>query len=333
MKRAALALCALLSLPLSAQGAQDGKTFPPDERVVSEKVSFTNRYGIALAGELYLPKDLDRSKRHAALVVGHPFGGVKEQCAGLHAQELAARGFVTLTFDASYSGESGGEPRLTVSPEADVEDFSAAVDFLGTRPFVDRKRIGGVGICGSGAFLLSAAAIDPRIRAVATISMYDMCRFRRQGMNDSMDLEQRKRRLEELAQRRWEEFEGAEPKIQFGTPETLPEGAGEVAKEFFGYYRTERGRHPGYRGTRCTSDAALMNFFPLQQMELVSPRPILFVVGERAHSRYFSEDAYKLAAEPKELLVVPGANHVDLYDQKDKIPFARLERFFRENLN
>lgn len=336
MKKAVLSLCALgalAGLAASAQAAEPYRTYPLDENVTIEKVRFVNRLGIELDGEVFLRKDMDRGQKHPAIIVGHPFGAVKEQPAGRYAQELARRGFVTLTFDASYFGESGGEPRLTVSPDAEVEDFSAAVDYLGTRPYVERARIGALGICGSGAFAINAAALDPRIQAVATVSMYDMGRARRQGVGDTMSLEQRKAKLVAIGEQRWREFEGAEPLIQFGTPPTLPENPSEVAREFFDYYRNpKRGQHPNYRGTRFTSDAALMNFFPFEMIETISPRPILFVVGENAHSRYFSEDAYALAAAPKELYVVPGANHVDMYDQMDKIPFDKFEAFFRDTL-
>lgn len=332
MKKMVLVMCLLLGMATAVQAEGTYRTFPASDEVTVEKVGFRNRYDIMLAGDLYLPRGIDRTQEYPALVVGTPFGAVKEQPAGRYAQEMARRGFVALAFDASYSGESGGTPRLTVSPDADVEDFSAAVDFLGTRPFVDRKRIGVIGICGSGGFAVCAAAFDPRMKAVATVSMYDMGRVRRQGLSDSMTLEQRKAKLEALGEQRWKEFEGAEPKIQFGTPEVLPENAGAIAKEFYAYYRTDRGRHPNYRGTRFTSDAALMNFYPFAQIATISPRPILFVVGEHAHSRYFSEDAYKLAAEPKELYVVANAGHVDLYDRMDVIPFDKLESFFRSNL-
>lgn len=332
MKRMIFMAWMILCLASSLQAAENYKTFPEDDQVIAEKVKFNNRYGIELTGDMYLPKNLDRTKKYPAIIIGHPFGAVKEQPSGRYAQELARRGFATLAFDASYTGESGGEPRLTVSPETDVDDFSAAVDFMGTRPFVERNRIGAIGICGSGGFALSAAAIDPRMKAIATINMYDMGRLRRQGLNDALTPEQRRKNLEAIGEQRWKEFEGSEPRIQFGTPEKLPENASDIAREFYGYYRTDRGRHPNYRGTRYTSDAALMNFFPFQQIETISPRPILFVIGNNAHSRYFSEDAYKLAAEPKELYVVPNSNHVDLYDNMDKIPFGKLENFFKENL-
>ena len=336
MRRLTPALAMAMGLAAGAAGADSHKTFAPDERVSVESVRFTNRLGIELAGDMYLPRSLDRSRRHPVIIVGHPFGGVKEQSSGLYAQELAARGFVTLAFDASYSGESGGTPRLAVSPEADVEDFSAAVDFMGTRDFTDRERIGVLGICGSGAFALSAAAVDPRMKAVATVSMYDMGRYTREGLNGALTEAQRRAFLEQIARQRWLEFEGAAPAIRFGTPEKLddadPTRSSGVAREFFDYYRTPRGAHPNYRGTRLTSHAALANFFPFANIKAIAPRPILLIVGEQAHSRYFSDDAFARAGEPKEMLVVSGAGHVDLYDQMDKIPFDRLETFFKDNL-
>lgn len=309
------------------------KTFVADNKVTARKVFYKNRYDITLAADLYMLADMDINAKHPALIIGHPFGAVKEQCAGLYAQEMAKRGFVTLAFDASYQGESGGMPRHTVSPDALVEDFSASVDWLGIQPFVDRECIGVIGICGSGGFSVCAASIDPRIRALATVSMYDMGRATRNGLGDAMTDEQRKAMFSEVAQQRWREAEGEEPRIRFGTPEQLPENANEVQKEFYGYYRNpERGLHPRYLGTRYTSMATLTNFYPFAQIKEISPRPVLFIAGENAHSRYFSEDAYKQAGEPKELYVVPDANHVDLYDQTDKIPFDKLTDFFGKHL-
>lgn len=309
------------------------KTFIADDKVTVRKVFYKNRYDITLAADLYMPADMDINAKHPALIIGHPFGAVKEQCAGLYAQEMAKRGFVTLAFDASYQGESGGTPRHTVSPDALVEDFSASVDWLGIQPFVDRERIGVIGICGSGGFSVCAASIDPRIRALATVSMYDMGRATRNGLGDTMTDEQRKAMFSEVARQRWREAEGEEPRIRFGTPEQLPENANEVQKEFYGYYRNpERGLHPRYLGTRYTSMAALTNFYPFAQIKGISPRPVLFIAGENAHSRYFSVDAYKQANEPKELYIVPDANHVDLYDQMDKIPFDKLTDFFGKHL-
>lgn len=310
------------------------KTFAADNRVKVHKIFYKNRYDITLAAELYMPKDMDTDDKYPAIIVGHPFGAVKEQCAGLYAQEMAKHGFVTLAFDASYQGESGGTPCHMVSPDVLVEDFSASVDWLGTQPFVDRERIGVIGICGSGGFSVCATSIDPRIRALATVSMYDMGRATRNGLGDAMTGEQRKAMFAEVAAQRWREAEGAEPRIRFGTPEQLPENANAVQKEFFGYYRNpERGQHPRYLGTRFTSMAALTNFYPFAQIKEISPRPVLFVTGENAHSRYFSEDAYKQANEPRELYIVPGANHVDLYDRTDKIPFEKLADFFTKYLD
>ena len=312
---------------------EPSKTFQADPAIKVQKVFYKNRYDITLCAEVYLPADMNTAYRYAAVIVGHPFGAVKEQCSGLYAQELAKRGFVALAFDASYQGESGGTPRHTVSPDALVEDFSASVDWLGLQPFVDRNRIGVVGICGSGGFSVCAASIDPRIKALATVSMYDMGRATRNGLGDAMTDEQRKAMFAEVAEQRWKEAEGAEPRIRFGTPEKLPENANAIQKEFFDYYRNpERGQYPRYLGTRFTSMAALTNFYPFAQIKEISPRPVLFIAGENAHSRYFSEDAYEQANEPKELYITPGANHVDLYDRMDKIPFDKLTDFFINNL-
>lgn len=309
------------------------KTFATDENIKVRKVFYKNRYDIMLAADLYMPEGMNTDAKYPAIIIGHPFGAVKEQCAGLYAQEMARRGFVALAFDASYQGESGGEPRHTVSPDALVEDFSASVDWLGIQPFVDRERIGVIGICGSGGFSVCAASLDPRIRALATVSMYDMGRATRCGLGDGLTDEQRRKLLDEVAEQRWKEAETGEARIRFGTPEQLPENANAVQKEFFDYYRNiSRGYHPRYQGTRYTSQAALMNFYPFAMIKEISPRPVLFIAGSNAHSRYFSEDAYKQASEPKELYIVPGANHVDLYDQMDKIPFDKLTDFFTKHL-
>ncbi|TSD92852.1 alpha/beta hydrolase [Skermania sp. ID1734] len=317
----------------AAASAEWDNTFPASDAVSVEKVNFGNRLGITLAGDLYMPKNIDTSVRHPALIVGHPYGGVKEQTSGLYAQQMAERGFVTLAFDASYGGESGGTPRNIASPEAFTEDFSAAVDFLGTHQQVDRDRIGVIGICGSGGFSLAAAAADPRIRALATVSMYDMGRAMRQGLNDTVSEDQRKANLAAAAQQRWAEADGAGPQMVAGTLEELTPQAGAVDREFFDYYRTPRGHHP--RATTeftLTSQPAMNAFFPMTQIEAISPRPLLFVAGENAHSRYFSEDAFARAAEPKQLVIVPGAGHVDLYDRTEIIPFDRLTEFFDQNL-
>lgn len=233
-----------MAASLSAAAQVWDKTFPQSDQASVEKVSFKNRYDITVVADMYLPKNLNRSQEHAAIVIGHPFGGVKEQSSGLYAQQLAERGFVTLAFDLSYGGESGGTPRHLASPETYVDDFSAAVDFAGKQPFVDRNRIGAIGICGSGGFGVAAAAIDPRIRAVATVSMYDMGRERRQGYLDVMGVAERKKYLEEIAAQRWSEVDGTPVRMLMGTPDSIDEHSPEVAKEFFDYYRTPRGQHP-----------------------------------------------------------------------------------------
>lgn len=313
------------------------KIFPKSDKVTVERVSYRNRYGLSVSADLYLPVDLDRAKKYPALVIGTPYGGVKEQGAGLYAQTLAERGFVAVAFDESYNGTSGGEPRRTSSPEIFTEDFSAGVDFLGTRPYVDREKIGAIGICGSSAFSLKAAQVDQRIKAVATASMYDMSRVTRNGWLDSMTDEERKQALVALGEQRWKDFENGIAEIAAGFPgtpqESVPEELDPITAEFFEFYAMERGFHVNAPAAfTLTSQMAFMNFPLLNYLDTVSPRPILFIIGENAHSRYFSEDAYEMAAEPKELLVVPGARHIDLYDRTDMIPFDKLEIFFKENL-
>lgn len=322
----------MTTVQLSAQ-AWD-KTFPKSDHATIERVSFYNRLGVNLVADMYIPKGMDRNNKHAAIIVGHPFGGSKEQSSGLYAQTLAERGFVTLAFDLSRYGESGGQPHGFASPEGFAEDFSAAVDFIGTRGFVDRNRIGVIGICGSGCFSIAAASVDPRIRALATVSMYDMGRNSRQGLNDVMTLEERKAILEEVAAQRWREAEGEPVKFNQGTPESIDDDSDPIAREFFDYYRTPRGQHPRVTtNTSVNSTQAFMLFFPFEMIATISPRPLLFIAGEKAHSRYFSEDAYRRAVEPKELYLVKGAGHVDLYDRTELIPFDKLTAFFTQNLN
>lgn len=299
-------------------------------------VKFHNRFNIDIAANMYFPKDYDPQKKFAAIIIGHPFGGVKEQTAGLHAQKLAEMGFVTLAFDASFQGESGGYPRRIESPEVRVEDFSAAVDFLSNYPSVDAERIGVIGICGGGCYSVSATQIDHRIKALATISMYDMGRARRQGVGDTQTYEQRMAILDEIGRQRTAEYGGAERKDIRALPTKVDENTPEFARQFLDYYdNPERGQHPRSTGWYSyTSLAPMMNFFPFAQIETISPRPVLFIAGEKAVSKYFSEDAYNRAAEPKELFVVPGATHVDLYDQPEylAITLPKLESFFKEYL-
>ena len=312
------------------------KTFPQSAKVDHQKVTFKNRYGITLAADLYLPKSRG-SQRLAALAIGGPFGAVKEQSSGLYAQTMAERGYVTLAFDPSFTGESSGEPRNVASPDINTEDFSAAVDFLGLQSAVDRNRIGIIGICGFGGMGLNAAAVDKRIQAAVTTSMYDRSRTMAKGLNDSLTPKQRTQMLEQMSQQRWLDAEkgspAAGPRI---LPETLEGNRSPIIEEFFDYYRTPRGYHknaPNSNGAwTATTPMSFMNLPLLTYVDEISPRPILLIAGENAHSRYFSEDAYKAAAEPKELLIIKDANHVDLYDRMDKIPFDAISAFFGKHL-
>lgn len=313
------------------------RTFELSEKVTVEKVSYKNRYGITVVADVYLSKDIDKSKKYPAIVIGTPYGGVKEQGAGIYAQNMAERGFVAIAFDESFNGESSGEPRHVSSPDIFVEDFSAGVDFLGTRPFVDRNRIGAIGICGSGGFSITAAQVDPRIKAVATASMYDISSMIRDGFGKTMTDEQRAQTLVQLGEQRWKDFENGTPEVPMGFPrepaDSIPEGLDPISSEFFEYYGMERGHHPNAGAAfTITSSMSFMNFPLMNYIDTISPRPILFIIGENAHSRYFSEDAYERAAEPKELYIVPGARHIDLYDRTDMIPFDKLESFFAKYL-
>ena len=312
------------------------KTFPKSEKVDQRKVTFKNRYGITLAGDLYVPKNR-AGQQLPGLVVGGPFGAVKEQSSGLYAQTMAERGYVALAFDPSYTGESGGEPRNVSSPDINTEDFSAAVDFLGWQPSVDRSRIGLIGICGFAGMGLNAAAVDKRIKAIVTTSMYDMSRVMARGYYDKLTKEQRASMLDKMSLQRWVDAENGSPapgpRI---LPETLDGVTDPVVRMYFDYYRTPRGFHkrsPNSNGAwTATAPMSFMNLPLLTYIEEISPRPILLIAGEKAHSRYFSEDAYKAAAEPKELMIIKGANHVDLYDRLDRIPFDKITEFFGKNL-
>jgi uncharacterized protein len=307
--------------------------FYTSDRVTAQKVSFKNQYGMNVAGNLFVPNDLDRNAKNAAMVVGHPMGAVKEQSANLYATKMAQQGFVTMSLDLSYWGESDGQPRNAVAPDIYAEDFSAAVDFLRTQSFVDKERIGAIGVCGSGSFVISAAKIDPRIKAVATVSMYDMGAANRDGLRHSVTVEQRKNILEQAAQQRDVEFAGGEPEYTSGTPEELNDQSTAIDREFYDFYRTSRGHSPNTTThPTLSSNVKFMNFYPFTDIETISPRPMLFIAGEQAHSREFSDEAYRLAAEPKELVIIPGAGHVDLYDRVNLIPFDKLTTFFQNNL-
>ncbi|URJ60958.2 alpha/beta hydrolase [Paenibacillus polymyxa] len=308
--------------------------FELSDNVTRKSVSYKNRFGIKIAADLYLPKNFDESKKHKAVIIGAPYGGVKEQGSGIYAQNMAERGFVALAFDPSFNGYSSGEPRHLSSPDLFVEDFSAAVDYVGTRSFVDRNQIGVIGMCGSGGFAISAAQVDRRIKAVATVSMYDISRAQRNGFKDSLTEEDRNRILDEIAEQRYAEFEDNTPVLtQRGAPIGFDEHTDPIGREFGEFYSTPRGyHHNSLTQFTVTSSMSFMNFPLLTYIKSISPRPILFIMGEHAHSRYFSEDAYELAANPKELCIVPNAGHVDLYDKTNLIPFDKLESFFTENL-
>lgn len=317
----------------------DSGTFESSDKVAVQRIAFKNQYQMDVVGNLFIPKGSDLDQKHPAIVVGHPMGAVKEQSANVYASHMAERGFITLSIDLSFWGESAGDPRNAVSPDIYAEDFSAAVDYLGTQPFVDREQIGAIGICGSGSFVISAAKIDPRIKAIATVSMYDMGQANRNGLKKALTPEQRKQIIADAAQQRYTEFVGGETKYTSGTVHELTEKSNPIEREFYEFYRTPRGEftpkgasaetttHPTF-----TSNVKFMNFYPFNDIETISPRPMLFITGDQAHSKEFSEDAYKRAAEPKELYYVPGAGHVDLYDRLDKIPFDKLESFFKNNL-
>lgn len=317
----------------------DADNFYKSKNVIVRAVIFKNQYKMTVAGNLFLPTGMDQTAKRAAIIVGHPMGAVKEQSADLYATKMAEQGFVALSVDLAFWGGSAGEPRNAVSPDIYAETFSAAVDYLGTRPFVDRERIGVIGICGSGGFAVSAAKIDPRLKAIATISMYDMGAAGRTGLRHGQSAEQRKKLLEEAAAQRYVEFSGGATRYTGGTVHELTEKSTPIEREFFEFYRTPRGEFTPRGASPLTtthptlsSNVKFMNFYPFNDIETISPRPMLFVTGENAHSREFSEDAYKRAAEPKELLVVPGAGHVDLYDRTGLIPFDRLAGFFAQNL-
>lgn len=310
------------------------KVFPKSDNVDHQKVSFKNRYGIDLAADLYLPKN--RNGALPAIVVSGPFGAVKEQSSGLYAQTMAERGFVTLAFDPSYTGESGGEPRNIASPDINTEDFSAAVDFIGLRPEVDRERIGVIGVCGWGGMALNAVAVDKRVKAVVASTMYDMTRVMSKGYNDSVTLEQRTQTLEQLSRQRWADAENGTPAYQPAYNAAVTADSPQFMIDYHDYYSTPRGYHRravnSGNAWSQTTPLSFMNMPILTYIAEISPRPVLFIHGEKAHSLYFAQTAYANAAEPKELLVIPGASHVDLYDKVDVIPFDKLTDFFTQHL-
>lgn len=302
-------------------------------------VTFSNIYDMKVAGNIFVPKTLKAGQKLPAIIVGPPMGAVKEQSASLYAQKMAEQGYVALAIDLPYWGESEGQPRNSVNPDTYAEAFSAAVDYLGTRDFADRDNIGVIGICGSGSFAISAAKIDPRLKAIATVSMYNMGDASRHGLHHSVSLAQRKAVIAQAAQQRYAEFAGAPRQYTSGTTHELTKDTDPVQREFYDYYRTSRGSYtaPGEDPAHTThptltTNVKFMNFYPFHDLDLISPRPMLFIAGADAHSREFSEDAYRLASEPKELYIVPNAGHVDLYDRTDVIPFEKLTQFFNQYL-
>lgn len=310
------------------------KVFPKSDRVDHGKIVFHNRYGITLAADLYKPKQAEG--RLPAIAVCGPFGAVKEQSSGLYAQILAERGFLTIAFDPSFTGESGGEPRNVASPDINTEDFCAAVDYLCSREDVDPERIGIIGICGWGGFALNAAAIDTRIKATVTSTMYDMSRVTANGYFDAMDSDARYELRKQLNAQRTEDYVNGSYALAGGVVDPLPEDAPQFVKDYHAYYKTARGYHKrslnSNGGWNKTSALSFINM-PILSYSSEIRSAVLMLHGEKAHSRYFSEDAFKkLQGDNKELVIIPGASHVDLYDNLKLIPFDKIERFMRTYL-
>ena len=312
------------------------KTFPKSDKVDHRKVTFHNRYGITLAADMYTPKNA--VGKLPAIAVSGPFGAVKEQSSGLYAQTMAERGFLTIAFDPSFTGESGGSPRYVASPDINTEDFCAAVDFLSVQDNVDPERIGIIGICGWGGMAINAAAMDTRIKATVASTMYDMTRVNAKGYFDSEDTcDARYEKKKAMNAQRTLDYKNGAYALAGGVVDPLPEDAPQFVKDYYAYYKTERGYHPrslnSNSGWNVTSSLSFMNM-PILQYAGEIRSAVLLVHGEKAHSRYFSEGAYeKLTGDNKELLIIPGASHVDLYDRTDVIPFEKLRSFFMEHLN
>ncbi len=338
MKKILLYIISLMLLTggtVMAKNSDWDKTFPKSDKVNIKKVHFKNRFGIELTGDLYTPLNL-KDEKLPAIAISGPFGAVKEQVSGRYAQTLAERGFVTLAFDPSYTGESGGEPRDVAAPDINTEDFSAAVDFLSNYKNVDADKIGILGICGFGGFGLNAAAIDTRIKATVTVTMYDMTRVTANGYFDSMDENARYELKEKLNKQRTEDFKNGKYAKAPGLPDKLTGDEPQFVKDYVGYYKTKRGFHKRSIGSNggwnTTSSLSLINM-PILSYTNEIRNAVLMIHGEKAHSRYFSEDAFKkLKGDNKELLIVPGANHVDLYDNLEKIPFDKIESFYKAYL-
>lgn len=298
------------------------------DKVDKTPISFKNLYGMSIAANIFTPKNLDKSTTHAAIVVGAPNGAVKEQSANLYATKMAEFGFVTISFDQMFWGKSDGEPRNAMAPDLYSESFSAAADYFTTLDYVDNERIAVLGICASGSFALNEAKVDTRLKAIATVSLTDMGAVAR-GQRDAMG---GTAMVEQASNERILETAGKETEYTSGTPEEIDENSDAFSKEFYDFYRTQRGAGATTTQPTLTSFAKLLNFYSLNDLDTVSPRPLLFIAGENAISFGFSEDAYKAANEPKELYKVPNAGHVDLYDKTDLIPFDKLNEFFTTNI-
>ena len=316
--------------------ANDTRVFAIDPEISVQGVRFKNRFGVELAGHLYLPQNFDASKKYAAIAVCGPFGAVKEQASGLYAQEMARRGFVAVAFDPSFTGESEGQPRYVASPDINTEDFSAAVDFLSLLDFVDPDRVGIIGICGGGGLALNAAAIDTRIKATVTSTMYDMSRVNANGYFDAMDDDARYELKQQLNTQRLEDARNGRYTLAGGVADVLPDDAPWFVKDYHAYYKTKRGYHKrslnSNSGWNKTSALSFINTPQLAYSDEIRSA-VLMIHGEKAHSRYFSEDAFKkLRGDNKELLIIPDATHVDLYDNFGKIPFDKIEQFFHDYL-
>ena len=316
--------------------ANDTRVFAIDPEISVQGVRFKNRFGVELAGHLYLPQNFDASKKYAAIAVCGPFGAVKEQASGLYAQEMARRGFVAVAFDPSFTGESEGQPRYVASPDINTEDFSAAVDFLSLLDFVDPDRVGIIGICGWGGLALNAAAIDTRIKATVTSTMYDMSRVNANGYFDAMDDDARYELTQQLNTQRLEDARNGRYTLAGGVADVLPDDAPWFVKDYHAYYKTKRGYHKrslnSNSGWNKTSALSFINTPQLAYSDEIRSA-VLMIHGEKAHSRYFSEDAFKkLRGDNKELLIIPDATHVDLYDNFGKIPFDKIEQFFHDYL-
>ena len=311
------------------------KVFPKSEQVEHRKVTFHNRYGVTLAADLYIPKGVNG--KLPAIAVSGPFGAVKEQASGLYAQTLAERGFLTIAFDPSFTGESGGQPRNVASPDINTEDFSAAVDYLATRDDVDPERIGILGICGFGGFAINAAAMDTRIKATVASTMYDISRGTANGYFDANDnADARYQMRQQLNAQRTEDYRNGTYARAGGVIDPLPDDAPQFVKDYHAYYKTPRGYHKrslnSNDGWNKTSSLSFINMPILAYSDEIRSA-VLVVHGEKAHSRYFGEDAFKkLKGNNKELLIVPGAIHTDLYDNREKIPFDRIEQFYNQYL-